>query len=198
MKALLLALLTLTSINSFSQIKRVKFTDATFENGMLYPIAHLQGADEITSKINTDILANIQDLKDADFCIGQYGFVQKGSHLQIHIFCNCIDFKESQNRYLLYNIETGKNVNYLDILTPNKIKATSKYLKEITAIHIKANNLSIAPSSMKLIESENLDAYKVTFKRDGLDLWLKDDSWGEKPMFITWGAMRPFMKYSFI
>lgn len=198
MKIFLFTLLTLMTVNSFAQIKRVKFIDATFENGMLYPIAQIPGSDDIASKMNADILINIQDLKDADFCIGQYGFVQKGSHIQIHLFCNCIDFKESQNRYFLYNIETGENVKNSDILTPNKKKAASKYLKEMTDNHIKLNNLSIDPAALKLIVSDNIDAFKVTFKRDGMDLWLLNDKWGDKPMSITWGAMRSFMKYSFL
>ena len=190
--------MTLITVNSFAQIKRVKFTDATFENGMLYPIANLSGSDDVALKINKNILENIQDLKEADFCVGQYGFVQKGSHIQIHIFCNCIDFKESQNRYYLYNLESGENVNYSDIFTPNKTKAAAKFLNEVTAHHINTNNLSIDPNFKKLINLKNIDAFKVTFKRDGLDVWLKDEGWGKKPMFITWGAMRGFMKYSFI
>jgi len=198
MKTLLLILLSFISVHSIAQIKRVKFTDATFENGMLYPIAQISGADDVASKINADILEKIKDLKDADFCVGQYGFVQKGPHIQIHIFCNCIDFKESQNRYYLYNIETGENVQYSDILTPNKMKASAKYLKEVSAMHIKTNSISIEPRVLKLIDSNNIDAFKVTFKRDGLDLWLLDKNWGDKPMFITWGAMRSYMKYSFL
>ena len=55
MKSILFTLLTLISVNSFAQITRVKFTDATFENGMLYPIAHLAGSEIIADKINKNI-----------------------------------------------------------------------------------------------------------------------------------------------
>lgn len=198
MRTLIIILFTIISLSSWAQIVRVKFTDATFENGMLYPVAQMQGADEIASKINKDLLSKIQDLKEADFCVGQYGFVQKGPHIQIHIFCNCIDFDESQNRYYLYNTESGEHVRYSDILSPKKKKATSKRLEELTNSFIKLNKLDVSKESLEKIDTETLDAYKVRFKRDGIDLWLKDNNWGEKPLFMTWGSMREYMKFSFI
>ena len=60
-----------------------------------------------------------------------------------------------------------------------------------------SGHFQIQPNQ-KDCDSNNIDAFKVTFKRDGLDLWLLDENWGDKPMFITWGAMRSYMKYSFL
>ena len=183
---------------SFSQISQVKFTESTFENGMLYPTAVVYGSKEATDNINTNLLSQIQDLKEADFCIGQYGYVQKGAHIQIHIFCNCIDFDESQNRYFLYNVESGDAVKYENILNPRKKEDASKFLKEKTAAFINTNSIDINKSDLEIIDNDNLDAFKIVFKREGMDLWLKNDAWGKESLFISWGEMKELMKYNFL
>ena len=122
MKVLMTLIAFFTLFQAYSQLDQIKFKEATFENGMLYPVAIVSSSKEVEDKINKNLLSQIDDLKSADFCIGNYGYVQKGAHLQIHIFCNCIDFDESQNRFFLYNIESGENVLYSDLLNPQKVK----------------------------------------------------------------------------
>ena len=189
--AFFIALLTFSTLNA--QLDQVKFKEAAFENGMMYPIAVVLGDKTVEDNINKHLQSQIQDLKDADFCIGQYGFVQKGAHLQVHIFCNCIDFDESQNRYFLYNSQSGDNVSYSDLLNPKKIKIATTFLVN----KAKATN-SISESDIQSIQEKNLDAFKIIFKLEGMDLWLKSEYWGEKPLFIAWGEMKEMMKYSFI
>ena len=198
MKLFFTILAVMTLFVASAQMEKVKFKEATFENGMLYPIAIVTANPAIAEKINKHLLSQIEDLKNADFCIGQYGYVQKGMHLQIHIFCNCIDFDESQNRYFLYNVETGDNVPYVDIFEPKKVKSATSIIQDKTKAFAIENSIKLSEEEIKAIESNNLDAFKVTFKRDGLDLWLNSASWGDKPMFITWGELRSVMKYSFI
>jgi len=189
--AFFIALLTISTVNA--QLDQVKFKEATFENGMMYPVAVVAGNKTVEDNINKHLQSQIQDLKNADFCIGQYGFVQKGAHLQVHIFCNCIDFDESQNRYFLYNSQTGDNVKYNDLLNPKKIKITTAFL-----INKAKAASSISEADIQLIQEKNLDAFKIIFKREGMDLWLKSEAWGEKPLFIAWREMKEMMKYSFL
>ncbi|HIP31424.1 MAG TPA: hypothetical protein EYG86_01540 [Crocinitomicaceae bacterium] len=189
--AFFIALLTFSTLNA--QLDQVKFKEAAFENGMMYPIAVVLGDKTVEDNINKHLQSQIQDLKDADFCIGQYGFVQKGAHLQVHIFCNCIDFDESQNRYFLYNSQSGDNVSYSDLLNPKKIKITTTFL-----INKAKTTNNISDADIQSIQEKNLDAFKIIFKREGMDLWLKSEYWGEKPLFIAWGEMKEMMKYSFI
>lgn len=195
-------LLTLISIFaffcSFSQLDQVKFTESTFENGMLYPIAVVSSDKVIEDKINKDLLSQIEDLKSADFCIGNYGYVQKGAHLQIHIFCNCIDFDESQNRYYLYNIESGENVSYSDLLNPKKKKDAVNFLQAKVKAFSSVNSLNLTSDDLNLIINDNLDAFRVTMKREGMDIWLKSANWGEKPLFVTWPEMRTILKYNYL
>jgi len=189
--AFFIALLTFSTLNA--QLDQVKFKEAAFENGMMYPIAVVLGDKTVEDNINKHLQSQIQDLKDADFCIGQYGFVQKGAHLQVHIFCNCIDFDESQNRYFLYNSQSGDNVSYSDLLNPKKIKITTTFL-----INKAKTTNNISDADIQSIQEKNLDAFKIIFKLEGMDLWLKSEYWGEKPLFIAWGEMKEMMKYSFI
>tara|TARA_R110002072_G_scaffold296587_2_gene468612 strand:- start:3584 stop:4141 length:558 start_codon:yes stop_codon:yes gene_type:complete len=181
-----------------AQLEQVKFIEASFENGMIYPVAVVKNSQEVADKINEHLQTQIEDLKNSDFCIGQYGYIQKGAHIQIHIFCNCIDFEESQNRYFLYNIETGDNVLYSDLFIPQKIKHAVSHLLEKTKSHASANNITLSEDHIKSINDNSLDAFKVTFKREGMDLWLKSDTWGDKPLFISWSELKTSMKYSFI
>lgn len=192
----MIALISFISVNA--QLEQVRFTEASYENGMIYPVAVVRGSQEVADTINKHLQAQIEDLKNADFCIGQYGYVQKGAHIQIHIFCNCIDFAESQNRYFLYNVETGKNVKYVDLLNPQKVKQAVSYLLEKTKTFAATDSLTLIDSDILSIQTDNLDAFRIHFKREGMDLWLKSDNWGDKPLFISWGEMKTVMKYSFI
>ena len=198
MKLFLTILAAFTFLTTNAQLDQVKFKEGTFENGMLYPIAVISKNPAIADKINKHLQEQIKDLKDADFCIGQYGYVQKGAHLQIHIFCNCIDFDESQNRYYLYNIETGDHVDYVDIFNPKKVKVATEDILAQTKQFAASNNITLSDADINAIKTSNLDAFKVIFKRDGMDLWLNSESWGDKAMFIKWSALREVMKFSFI
>ena len=198
MKVLLTLLAVFTLSNVFSQLDQIKFKESTFENGMLYPVAVLSNFKIAEDKINKHLLSQIDDLKNADFCIGNYGYVQKGAHLQIHIFCNCIDFDESQNRYYLYNTETGDNVQYSDLLNPQRKKDAVAILQTKVKTFSSINPIELSTEDLKLIEDKNLDAFKIVFKREGMDLWLKSANWGEKPLYLTWPQMRSVLKYSYL
>jgi len=65
--------------------------------------------------INEDIEKSVVHYKDREFCIGQSGFVQKTSFIQIHIYTSCIDMLESENNYHLYDLESGERctVSYM-------------------------------------------------------------------------------------
>lgn len=198
MKIIKLIIVLFISSISLTQIQRVKFNDASFENGMLYPVVVIERSQENADKINTHLQAQIQDLKEADFCIGQFGYVQKGKHIQIHIFCNCIDFEESQNRYYLYNAETGENVHYVNIIDPHKTKNAIAFFEKKAETYAELNSIKLSAADKKLISSNSIDAFIVVFKREGVDLWLKTESWGEKPLFIAWVEMHKIMKYAFL
>lgn len=195
--ATLFGLLIITS--SYCQNNSVQFRESSFENGMLYPQVVMPGQQEHEQNINEDILNRISDLKKNDFCIGQYGYVQKSSHLQIHIFSSCIEFEGNVNRYLLYNIEEGTAVPYSDMLNNKMKKQAAQFLTETTEKWVLLNSIDAAKKNIEKINELTLDAFIVVLKKDGLDLWLKEEpNWGTKALFINWHQMKDFLKYRFI
>lgn len=166
---------------------------------MTYPQVVLPGAQEFEDSINRDILNRISDLEKSDFCIGQYGYIQKSSHLQIHIFCNCIDFEESVNRYLLYNIDEGRAVPYSNMLNKKMKKQATQFLIETTEKWLESNSIDADKKNIEKINELSLDAFIVVLKKDGMDLWLKEEeNWGNEALFIDWNQMKNFLKYRFI
>ncbi len=195
MKTLLFTLVFIASSYSFSQYSQIRFKEATFENGMLYPVVISPGLPEVSDLINNDLQKNISDLKDSDFCIGQYGYVQKADIIQIHIFCNCIDFNESQNRYFLYNVDNGKAVDNMSIIDEKKVKKFTDYILAKTKEFAIKNNIDLSPEDLGNIKSNQLKSFKMILSKDGINLSL-NDQWGGNQLFVSWIDLKPFMRYS--
>ncbi|MDX2362706.1 MAG: hypothetical protein QNK23_17990 [Crocinitomicaceae bacterium] len=199
MKTYLLLLGIIFSANLFAQIGEVKFREETFDNGMTYPQVITESAPEVESSINANILEQLKDIEASDFCIGQFGYVQKGMHLQIHIFCNCIDFDESENRFFLYNLESGAAVPYSDLLGAKRKEATGNFLVEKVREYLGENQSELSEEMYTEIGTKNLDAFKVEMTKAGLNISLPDfPKWGEKPLLITWGELRSFLRVNYI
>ena len=199
MKSIVTLFGLLITAYSYCQNNNVQFRESSFENGMMYPQVVIPGEQEHEEAINSDILNRISDLEKSDFCIGQYGYVQKSAHLQIHIFCNCIEFEESVNRYLLYNIDEGQAVPYSDMLNSKMKKQAAQFLTEMTEKWVLLNSIDANKKNIEKINELTLDAFIVVLKRSGMDLWLKEEpNWGKKALFIDWDQMKDYLKYRFI
>ncbi len=179
----------------FSQYSQIRFKEGTFDNGMLYPIAIAPGLPKVSELINQDLQSKISDLKASDFCVGQYGYVQKADIIQIHIFCNCIDFQESQNRYFLYNVDNGKSVNNMSIIDEKKIKKFTAFLLTNVKEHTTKNNLQLDEEELLNIKENQLNSFKMIFSKDGINLSL-NESWEKNQLFISWSDLKIFMRYS--
>lgn len=198
LKSALIYIIAFSSCTTFAQLSEVKFTEKSFENGMTYP--QLAISDKaLQDSINSNIELRIADLKESDFCIGQYGYVQKRTHLQINLFCTCIEFDDPQNRYFFYNLVSGKPVPYSDITEPKTSKKLNALLIEKAKLHLTNKMGTLSLESQAKIEENGIDAFQVVMQRGGLDLWLTEEqTWGEKPLFISWVELTPFLKYQFM
>lgn len=198
LKPLILLFLIASASACFSQLSEVKFTEKSFENGMAYP--QLVISDKaLQDSINANIETQISDLKQSDFCIGQYGYVQKRTHLQIHIFCNCIEFSSPQNRYLFYNLTNGKHVPYSDITDPLKANELNSMIITKSNAFLSKKGITMSAQITQEIESYGIDAFQVVMQRGGLDLWLPNlEGWGVEPLSISWVELSPFLKYQFM
>lgn len=185
--------------NSVAQMSEVKFREESFANGMVYPLVVIPAHKSLEDSINADILRRVSDLEASDFCIGQYGYVQKSSHLQIHLFCNCIDFKESENRYYLYNLEEGRAVAYSDLLNPKERPAAGEFLLGKIKAFASQNGINLSQDIVDNILSNNLNAMKVEMTKDGLRLSLDAEGWkADMTCTVSWIEMKPFLKFHFI
>jgi len=196
MKNVILIILLFATSLAFSQYNQVVFKEATFPNGMLYPIITTPGLPEVSERMNSDLQAKIADLKASDFCVGQFGYVQKADLLQIHIFCNCIEFKESQNRYYLYNIENGNEIPNMGIIKEKKKKAFSIFLNNKIKSFTVANNLVLSNEEERIIKEDLLEAFDLIFTKDGINIRFKQSSWDNKSLFISWEELTPYLEYS--
>jgi len=198
MKFLILIAGILSYVHAYTQIGEVKFQDATFENGMTYPQVLVANAPDVESRINVNIKEQLKEEEASDFCIGQYGYVQKGLHLQILVFCNCIDYEESKTRFILYNLETGEAVPYSDILGLKRKEATGNFLVEKVKLFL-GDNTGLTVELIEKIKKENLDAFNVELTRAGISISLKNfETWGEKTLELTWGELRSFLRVNYI
>ncbi|MFT5777678.1 MAG: hypothetical protein ACI837_000626 [Crocinitomicaceae bacterium] len=179
----------------FSQA--VKFRDGQLPNGMTYPMIVFTSNRGAEMSINRDIEANVQTFRERDFCIGQYGFIQKASFLQIHIYANCIDMVESENYYYLYDMETGETATVTDMLNPKTEEEFNTYFRNIVKNFV-------TDKEIELTETESLDAFIVAELNAKLD---KDGiyftssrlvNWGDNQLFVKWTDIQTFLKVTYI
>jgi hypothetical protein len=184
-------LLLLISCSAFAQIK---FTDKTFDNGMLYPVAHFSGNEAVADSMNAIIKRNLTDAEVSDFCIGDYGFFQKGNHLELHLICNCIDFSETAHKFLFFSLETGTLVSYTDLFTS---KEKDKALKHINELVRKAGSDTCASEFGEMTNDLTWSEMKIRMYRDGLEIHPVSGTC-ENPIQIPWTELSTFLKYSYL
>lgn len=197
MMKFLLTIITLSfTIVSHSQMSEVKFREQSFANGMNYPQVVIPASKISEDSINADIRRRIADLEKSDFCIGQYGYVQKATHIQIHIYCNCIDFAESQNRYFFYDLESGKHVPYINVFNPQQAEGAKHYIIEKVKAFAKSNSLTLSSELLQSMLDNSLDAFEIELNRDVIRLMHKE--FGDKKLELTWVELKPYLKYHFM
>lgn len=162
-------------ILSFTLNAQVRLTSGQSENGMIYPIVVVNSESYVSNKINTDILAQIEDTKKADFCLGDYGYIYKGNFLQIHVFFNCDMQENDTHLYLNYNIKTGETFENIDIIDASKRTEFAVLLKDKMA----RQDVNCALSAEEILKNG-----KMIFVKEGFDL-LCDDFQTNKIRF-TW------------
>ena len=121
---------TILLLSASAAMTQIKFSDKAFDNGMRYPVAHFASNPTVADSMNAIIQRNLTDAEVSDFCIGDYGFFQKGNHLELHLICNCIDFAETEHKYLFFSLESGTVVGYTDLFESKEKDAALKHINE--------------------------------------------------------------------
>ncbi|MCR9172544.1 MAG: hypothetical protein NXI10_08640 [bacterium] len=185
---------TLMLILCGSVMSQIKFSDKTFDNGMRYPVAHYSKNPTVADTMNAIIQRNLMDAEVSDFCVGDYGLVQKGNHVELHLVCNCIDFAETDHRYLFFSLETGQLVDYSDLFDP-KEKA-----KGLTRINELVSDAGDDTCKAELISNgENLNWSDMTIRlyKEGLEIHPKAGKCNN-PVKVPWTEVSTYLKYNFL
>jgi hypothetical protein len=195
MKTLLIILgLTLTSTVS----AQVKFLSKTFDNGFKYPVAVFTTDKSVEDSLNRLIRASIGDLETSDFCIGEFGYVQKGPHLQLFLLCNCIDMPTSEHRYLFFNLEVGSLVPQKDLFSPKEYEAALKLISAKIKTH-KAITTESQQEFEALIDNLTFESIDIRLSKDGIEIRPMNHNQSEKsPLLISWIDLKPYLQYNFI
>lgn len=190
-----LALITILLIPFFGW-NQVKFTAKTLDNGFRYPVMIYTDDMAVQDSINAIIVREIDDLKASDFCIGDYGYVQKGNHIEMHLVCNCIEMSDADHRYLFFNLVNGTKVNHSDIFDDKK-KNTA--LKIITHKVKKGKDTNSCAAEFGEFEGD-LDFSKMNIRlfRDGLEIRPIDSDCLKNPVKVMWTELSSCLKYNFI
>ncbi len=191
MKVLTTIILLLFAGTAMSQIK---FSDKTFDNGMVYPVAHYAKDPAVADTMNAIIKRNLMDAEVSDFCIGDYGLVQKGNHVELHLICNCIDFAETDHRYLFFSLETGQLVSYTDLFDS---KEKDRALKRINEIISSADDETCKAELSS--EGTSIDWSQMTIRlyKDGMEIHPPAGQC-DNPVQVPWTEVSTYLKYNFL
>ena len=151
MKYILVALTLLNTIGLFSQ---VSIKEGVFENGLSYPVLSDKYDSTKYEIINKDILSGLKDLESNVYCISDYGYVQKGNHIQLQVMCTCMEMDKGELRFFFYNLETGMPVKYSDLFDLKSKDKAMKYLDNKVSSFISVNSNECI-NSLKPVTSTN-------------------------------------------
>lgn len=191
-------LITYVVLLASSLNAQIKFKTLEYANGLKYPEAVFVNEPAIQDSVNKIIKRKIGALEQSDFCIGDFGYVQKGSHLQIHFMCNCIDMAATEHRYAFINLSSGTEVSFDDIfLDKDKSKALVVIQK---AIQNKTPSLqeSCKSSFAALNENPNWNELSLRLHKDGIQIRPNNCSSCESsPVFVPYNELTEYFKYQF-
>lgn len=191
MKNLMTIVLLLTS---FATMAQIKFSEKTFENGMVYPVAHYAKNPAVADTMNAIIQKNLMDAEVSDFCIGDFGLVQKGNHVELHLICNCIDFKETDHRYLFFSLETGQLVGYTDLFDA---KERDKALTRINELINQASDTTCKAELTSDASEISWSDMTIRLYEHGLQIHPKAGMC-DNPVEVPWTEVSTYLKYSFL
>jgi hypothetical protein len=181
-----------------STIAQMKIKEGTFENGLSYPILTDQYDSTKYAVINKDILSGLKDLEESAYCISDYGYVHKGSHLQLQVMCTCMEMDKGELRFFFYNLDTAEPVPYSNLFELKTKDKALAYIDSKVASYI-SSNPNQCSNSLKQSESTKFDDLNVRMTRDGLELRAKEsDTCENAPIKISWSELKDYLKYKFI
>jgi hypothetical protein len=174
---------------------QVKFKEALLDNGLRYPIAIFTDNPSVQDSLNVKIQQNINDVKSSDFCIGDFAYIHKGNHLELHLVFTCIELPETEHRYLFFNLTDGSLVNYPDLFDPKKKDDALIVIKKTIKSQSNTNTCGTEFSNVDDLTWENLN---IRLHKDGIQIRPSATACTSNPITIKWTEISSFLRYNFI
>lgn len=184
---------------SFAVLLRAQiyFVDDTFDNGMKIPKAVNDSEPDIAKKVNISIRAFLSEYEVLEFCLSDYGFVQKDKFIQLQIYLLCEDFEDSRNLYILFSTETGEKSTVEDMINPKFNEEFHSFLHERIKLHLEQNNITPeGESANEKLRKLKFNDCTVVLKREGFEI--TSDDFFSVPLKLTWKEVSLYLKPNYL
>lgn len=161
---------------------------------MLYPVAVFPQNKVIADSMNAIIQRNLTDASTSDFCIGDYGFFQRGNHIELHLICNCIDFQETEHRFLFFSLDSGTLVPYTDLFDS---KERAKALERVSSLVLSADPEKTCSESFQDNDTLKWSDFTLRLYKDGIAIHPAEGIC-ENPVQIPWTEISTYLKHSYL
>lgn len=190
-------LLPLLFVFQIVTAQEVKFSNGEYDNGLIYPIAEFHGNAATEDMLNKNILKIVSGYQEKDYCIGQYGFVQQTSFIQLNFYFNCIDMDESTTESHLFSLEDGEPCAPSEMFIEKRKKGYLPYFKQRVSRHF--IEFEKEEPSKEFLKSLSIDDCQVTLLEEGIKISIPNaDNWPDEDLLLFWSELRPYLKTTFI
>jgi hypothetical protein len=192
-----LLLLPLLLVFQLVNAQEVKFSERAFDNGLTYPVAQFTGNEDAESTLNENIIEIVSKYEDQAFCVGNYGFVQRTSFIQLSFYFNCVDLDESQKETHLFSLSDGELCPPSEMFLEEKEKLYRAFFQKKLSAHYASSGKELPKS--ELFENITIDDCEVLLLEEGVKISLtSEENWPEEDFILTWNELRPYLKTIFI
>lgn len=191
-----LLLLPLLFVFQIVNAQDVKFSERAYDNGLIYPVAEFIGNADAEKALNENILEVVSKYEDQDFCVGEFGYVQRTSFIQLNFYFNCIDMDKSLNESYLFSLSDGEICPPSEMFMEEKEKNYRAYFHKKVVAHYTQNGKEMPASDF--MENLSIDDCMVNLIEEGMEISLDSNDWPEEKLILTWNELRPFLKSIFI
>lgn len=189
-----ITLLSLLFVFQTSIAQEVKFTEATYDNGLTYPVAEISSNADATAALNENVLKIVSEYEDQDYCISRHGFVQHNGFIQMNFYFNCIDLDESKTELHLFNLSNGQACLVSEMLQEKEEKKFEAFFQKKVSAYYTQHGKAIPDNDY--MNNLSIDDCTITFKKAGLEISLESqEDWPDEVLLIRWSELSPYLKH---
>jgi hypothetical protein len=178
---------------------QIEFSSGTFENGFEYPILLDKLDSSKYAVANSKILDGLADLEESAYCISSSGYVQKGSHIQVQVMCNCMEMEQSELRFFFINTDTGHPVKYSNMYEEKTREDAEKFVAQKLKKHYNESSADCSAAFSSLSGEPSTDDMDTRITKQGFEFRIPGSAdCDSSPMRLSWSEMKDYLKYNFL